>query len=252
MTFGKFYDLIFENQDKFADFGDDWHDYIVYTDSFSKEELKEAIAFFGLSYSFPIKNKIIKLNKGQEEIWLEYDGDDEFIVWAKSEDDILSTIYSMQDYQILQLVGIDEDDIYIGAQESTLRDIKEHPGSVYHYTTEEKREAIQKSGGMNGSYGTGLTNRSSHGIFTSSDPEEHAVGTYGDVCLELNLTEFMKANNLPKLDISLEPEVLETELQNLLLYKLELPNENEASQDMSAFTLIIHHDIPLKYIRRLD
>ncbi len=65
-------------------------------------------------------------------------------------------------------------------------------GTYYHYTTLEKWEKIQRKGYMFTSSGTGLYNRHQVGIFTSTDAEEYAIGTYGDVLLQLDVTSYLK------------------------------------------------------------
>jgi hypothetical protein len=248
MQFPEMYSILFEN-DNIEDF-DDWTEWLDYNDmDIDLNDFKSLVEKFHLKVEHIIKNKIAKISDGNNAMYLEFFPESQtFDVWAKDEDDLTDTIQSLQDYQILELLGIDEDDVYISGWECSIKDAREHPGVTYHYTTEEKWEQIQKHGGLIGSYGSGLTNQSAYGIFTTIDAEELAIGTYGDVCLELNLSEFQKDNKLKELDVNPEPEVLEVELRNLLLNKFNIESQDEASSDMSTFTMIVNHAIPLKYI----
>ena len=225
-----------------------WDDYLDYESDLSKEDLINMKNKFGCSIVAKLNNKILVVSDDRKTMWLEWDGDVANI-WASDKDDVNSNLYRMSDSELLDLAGVQEDDIYLDGWECTWGDAKEHPGTVYHYTTEEKWEEIQKSGGLNTSYGTGLTNRNASGIFTSIDPETHADGTYGDVCLAIDLQKFKENNKLDKLDIAPEPEIIETALQNLVKYALDMgDSDNEASQDMSPYTMIVNHYIPIKYV----
>ena len=144
--------------------------------------------------------------------------------------------------------------MYNGWNECTLEEMRKNPGKVYHYTTEEAWEKIQSHGGMKGSSGTGLTNRGSHGIFTSTNPEVYAEGTYGNICLELNLEAFKNDSRLPELNLSYEPEVDEYLLREYVWSELKIESRDEidSSGGMSPYTIIVGHNIPLKYIRTVD
>lgn len=215
------------------------------------DELQQLRTKYNLTVDQPISRKIVKFSDNNNSVWFSFDEKTQtFDVMAHSDDDMCQKIYHLDDSEILEILGISEEDIYISGWECTIRDAGENPGSVYHYTTEEAWEKIQKTGKMIGSYGTGLTNRGAHGIFCSVDPDVYADGTYGNICLEINLSEFKKDHNLPKLDLIPEPEILENELKNVLVHKLGLDNcEHESSSDMSGFTIIVQHQIPLKYIK---
>ena len=217
------------------------------------EDFKKLIQKYKLSYVHIIKNKIAELTDGQSKVYLEFDlKSNELDVWAWNLDEVSNKIENMDDFDILNLLGLSEEDVYISGWECTIKDAQEHPGTVYHYTTEDKWDDIQLHGGMKTSYGTGLTNRGAVGIFTSVDAEEHALGTYGDVCLAIDLSSYKTDNNISRLNLSPEPEVLETELKNILANKFGLDDISESSSDMSIFTMIVGHGIPLKYIKRIN
>jgi len=249
MKFSEMYSILFEN-DNIQD-ADDWTEWLYYNDTdIELNEFKSLVDKFHLKVEHIIKNKIAKVSDGNNQMYLEFFPEHQtFDLFARDEDDLTDTIQRLQDYQILELLGINEEDVYMSGWERTIKDARENPGTTYHYTTEEKWDAIQEHGGLIGSYGSGLTNRSAHGIFTTIDAEELVIGTYGDICLELNLSQFQKDNNLKELDVNPEPEVLEVELRNSLLSEFGIESQEEAFSDMSPFTMIVNHAIPLKYIR---
>jgi hypothetical protein len=129
---------------------------------------------------------------------------------------------------MLDLLGISENDVYISGWQCTIKNAKENPGTVYHYTTVDKWQKIQETSVLKQSRGTGLTNRSSYGIFTSVDSEEYAIGTYGDICLSLNLSQFKNDSNLNELELSPEPEVIENELRNATAHRLDIQKNFES------------------------
>ena len=221
----------------------------------SLEKFKEMVPILNLQYTHIIKNKIIEVTDGKDIVYLEFDLKyQDFDIWAWNKDEVVDKILNMSDYQILDLLGIEENDVYISGWECTIKDAQEYPGTVYHYTTEDKWEEIQSHKEMTQSHGTGLTNRNILGIFTSVDPEEHAIGTYGDICLSIDLANFKSSNSLSKLNLSPEPEVLENELHNCLIGKFRITDELEIdnSGGMSSLTMVVHHNIPLQFIKRVN
>lgn len=213
-------------------------------------EFKKFIERFELTYEHLIQNRIILVTDGDEKVYFEFYEDGElFTVLAESADDMQQEVINMSDSKMLDWLGIEETDVYIDGWETTIKDAQENPGTVYHYTTEEGLEKIEKSKVVNPSYGTGLTNRHARGIFTSVDPEEYAMGTYGDICLALNLSQYKEDQGIDRLDLYPEPEVLEVSMRNLLYHRLQLDTpSDEASSDMSIFTMIVGHAIPFKYV----
>jgi len=165
-------------------------------------------------------------------------------------DNVEEKIEYMDDAQILNILDKEEEDIYINGWECTTNDLQENPPIVYHYTTEENWEEIQESGELEGYSGTSLGNRSISGIFTSLDSEEYATGSYGNVCLKLDLPKFKKDLALTKLELYPEPEVFEKDLKNSL--KQYFPNMESTSLDSSSgvsdLTVIVGHSIPIEYI----
>jgi hypothetical protein len=250
MKFNELHSLIVENDA--IDEYDDWTDWLEWNETdITQEELSQLIKTFQLSLEAIIDGKILKLSDDNTTFYLEtFPEHDSFDVWSE-EKDVEETIARMREDQILDFLGISEENLWIGGWESTIEETRQSPPTVYHYTTEKKWKAIQKEGEMFTSYGTGITNRSASGIFTSLSPEEHAIGSYGDVCLEIDLASFKKENGLSELDINPEPEVLEVTLQNALLNKFGIESYREPSSDMSELTVIVNHSIPVKYIKEI-
>lgn len=188
---------------------------------------------------------LLLIKENEEEFWFErVNGKYDYV------SDIIQFIYDSDESKILNILGIEEENVYV-LEMGTLQEIRESPGIVYHFTTEEKWSDIKKDGYMIGSRGTGLTNKVSYGIFTTTDPEEYATGTYGNVLLKIDLQSFKEENGLSQLNIELEPEWFETIIKNSLASKLQIEHEFENSNDTSPFTLIINHKIPVKYIERI-
>lgn len=249
MRFSDLYKVISEENEY-----EDWTDYLYYN-SIEKDKIDEFAKNNNISFEFYLNSYYLKFYDSNNSIWLEYDSNnDSYDQIEKSDSDMANQIDSIPDHLKLELLKITEDDIYIDGWECRIGELREYGGTVYHYTTEEGWENIQKSKEMRGSYGTGITNRSAYGIFTSIDPEEHAIGTYGDVCLEIDLTEFKKKIGIEKLNLDPEPDVLDYAINNSFASALDLSDEytSEVPSDMSIFTVIVNHNIPLEFIKRLN
>ncbi len=250
MNFDKLHSIILrEEKDPIAE-AEDWYEWVNWNDTdITLEEYQQLKDKFNLVSDHIIKNKIAKLYDEQNTVYLEFFPEHQtFDVWAKDDEDVEETVMRLPESEALELLGIEEDDVWMGHWECTIKDAQEFPGMVYHYTTPEKWEEIQEHGGLIPSYGSGLTNRNASGVFTTCDPEELEVGTYGDVRLDIDLARFKTENNLPKLEINPEPEVLEVELHRNLLSKFGIDSREEVSSDMSPYTMIVNHFIPVEYI----
>ena len=224
---------------------DNWYEYIKYFDNeLQQEELTKLISRFDLKLTPYFDGKILNLSDRKENIYLEYDKENEMFDPIK---DINDWIYNK-----IHNLDINVDNIYNGHLESTLKDFKENPSSVFHYTTEEKRDLIKQSGKMVGSYGTGINNRSAYGIFTTINAEEYQDGTYGNICLQLDLPSFKKNSNIKELYLSYEPEIEEYLIRDYVLRVLEINDfHNDHPSDMSPYTIIVNHIIPIQYIKEI-
>jgi hypothetical protein len=245
-------DLITENEEDInADLYDNWQEYLDYNQyDLPKEEIIKLKNKFNLDVKQYLKF-VFKLSDNKNSEYIIYDPKNETFEYIK---DIKQWIYDLNDAEMEELLGHGAESIYNGWIEGTLSDLKTHPGKLYHYTTEENWELIQQSGELQGSSGTGITNRYSHGIFTSVDPEEHASGTYGDVCLEIDMDAFKQANSLAAVDLSYEPDIEEYLMRDLIRYKLELEDmeiQLDSSGGMSPYTIIVEHTIPIQFIKKI-
>lgn len=228
-----------------SDQWDDWYEYLDYfSGDVGKDEILKIIRKHRLTGKTYFNKQIVELTDKKQKVYLEYDNDTDTASLIK---DIDQWVYDV-DYSTL---GIDPDTMYNGHVESTLKDLKQSPGKVYHYTTEDGWELIQQDGKMVGSYGTGINNRGAYGIFTSVDPEEYANGTYGNICLELDLQRFKEDTNLQELNLEFEPEVEEQLIREYIRYTLGIENDDYVSSDISSYTVIVNHVIPLDYIKEL-
>lgn len=220
-------------------------------DSFSasryipKDELDEIIQKQKLH--FEVFSDLLKVNHDGQDYWFEDDGDGD----CQLVKDIKQWIYDISESEALDILQLKEEDIYIAGIESTLKELRDNPVALFHWTTEDAWKDIQKHGVIKGSYGTGINNRSAYGLFTSVDPDEYSDGSYGNVCLEINLEAFHRDEG-ESLNLSAEPEMLERAIRETLADKMGVMESFEASSDISPFTVVVNNEIPLKYVHRLD
>lgn len=225
------------------------------------ESVKEALEFEGRYVAREIIEQLVakkqlKVDNIAGLLKIEEDGK---VFFFEDDDDSLSFINdpcswisNMQMDNALEILGSTEDKLYMSAIGCSLKDLRQNPGSTYHWTTEKGWGIIQSTGKLLGSYGTGINNRSAYGIFTSIEPDEYAGGTYGDVCLEIDLAAFQKDSGQGELELDVEPEILENTIKESLAYKLGVECHVDEPNDVSPFTVIVNHVIPLKYVKRLN
>jgi hypothetical protein len=236
---------LLESETTDSDQWDDWIEYLHYFDyDIEKSEIKKLIDKFQLQWKNYFNGTVLSLSTETETRYLTYDEKNNTY---EPITDIDQWFYKLDASEL----GIDPDTLYNGHVESSLKDFKKNPGTVYHYTTEDGWEEIQSDKQIIGSSGTGINNRSAYGIFTSVDPEEYATGTYGDVCLEINLNQFKIDSGLLELNLTFEPEVEEYLLQEYVSHTLNLQMEPNISSDISPYTVVVNHNIPLKYINQI-
>lgn len=231
---------------------DNWTDYLDFESGDIKEnQLPSFIEYFDLQSIHYLNDNYLNLRDSQSSYWFQKN-DDLYEKQAESDEDMKSDIHRIDDHIKLELMGLTEDNLYIGGWECTIGEFRSEGGLAYHYTTEEKWEKIQKTKELRTSYGTGLTNRNANGIFASVSPDTYAEGTYGDILLEIDLTRFKNDYNIERLDLSPEPDVLEAAINNSFANSLGFDDYDEyISSDMSEETVIIGHVIPLKYVKQL-
>lgn len=245
--------LILENEEEInSNLWTDWTEYISEIEyDIPLEEIKKLIKRFDIQFEKYFE-KIACLFNGNEKIYLLYDPKNKTLDYIK---DIFDWIYQLNDYEMENLLGLSIDKIYNGWTESTLEDMAKDPGKLYHYTTEDKWQEIQESGILKTSYGSGLTNQGTSGIFTSVSPETYADGVYGNVCLEIDVSKFIQSNNIPAANLEYEPSVAEYLLRTAIRDKMNLENEMNIEMDYSSgdspYTIIVGHKIPIQFVRRL-
>ena len=230
---------------------DEWDNWYDYLEDLSYEINKDVISKLIKKYNLHGKSffdgKIAKLWDTKKEMYLRYDIENKTADVIKN---IEEWIYTIDNDTCIEL-GIDSDTIYNPWTECNIKDLCENPGYVYHYTTDENWEEIKVDGKLIGSRGTGINNRYSHGIFASIDPETYANGTYGDICLELDLARFINYSGLTKLNLSFESDVTEYLIHTYIKDTLELENSDDVPSDISPYTIIVGHTIPMRFIKSI-
>jgi hypothetical protein len=210
-----------------------------------KDTILKLVNKYDLNYKSYLNNVIFKLYDNKKTRYLEYDKENETFDFIS---DIYDWVYSVREND-LPTIGLEPTSLYNAWAEGSIETLSKNPGIVYHYTMSETYdEFIKPSGVLKGNYGSGLTNRYIHGIFTSVDPEIYADGTYGDLCLKINLDLFLKESGLTELNLEFEPDVYEYLIKNYIFSELEIEDTSEIPSDMSPYTVIVGHVIPLKYI----
>jgi len=224
-----------------SDQWDDWEEYLDYFEyEIEKGEVSKLIKKHNLKGKGYFNQRVVVIF-GKPPVYLIYDADNETFDLIK---DIQQWIYDVDVSDF-----IDPDTIYNNWVESSLKDMRANPGKVYHYTTPEKWALIQQDGKMVGSYGTGINNRGAYGIFTSTDPEEYAMGTYGEICLELDLDSFKRESGLPELNLDFEPETVDYLSRNYMASALEIEMRDDIPSDISPYTVVVNQVVPIKYIK---
>lgn len=246
MKFQNLYNLLLENSEKFSQY-ETWDEYLDDEDSLNLSEIPEFEAKFNLSVTGYFEDFYLNIRDNKTSYWLEKDDDDYYVI-EKSDSDMENHCLGIPERTKLELLNLTEDDLYLSGWDSTIGDAKENPGKVYHYTTEDKWRAIQESGELNPSWGTGLTNRNTSGIFTSVSPETFADGSYGDVMLIIDLQSYKEKFNIPKLDLEPEPDILEDAINSAFFHKLDFHYDSDYSSDMSPETMIVGHSIPVEFV----
>ena len=198
-----------------------------------------------LHFEWKLNKNILILNG---DTYLSYTKIDHTFYYIKN---IASWVADLSDSEVYDLVG-EPDDIYNDHVGASLNDYRKSPGVVYHYTSEAAWESIKQDGYLNGSSGTGRTNRYVSGVFTTTDSEELEDGVYGDVLLEIDLPRLLRDH--PDTRLSFEPEVEECLSRQMVVGALGLEDqinmEPDNSGGMSYSTVIIGAAIPVGYIYR--
>lgn len=124
-----------------------------------------------------------------------------------------------------------------------------NPYPLFHATSEEKAESIEKEGLVPKSETRGISNRSvGFAVFTTSSYDEAVTGTYGPVIFEID-TQAMKQDNYTPF-VELEPNIAEINARQEIAEMLGIDFYAQYDSDMSPHTVIVNGPIPLKYIAR--
>lgn len=228
----------------------------------SLNDIKKISEEYKLSTQFKLKNNIICISDESESIELYFLKDlntNYYDLIASTKDELENWITDVSINTIQEIIyPVSEENIgnpWIDDGLS-IKQLKENSVKLYHYTSEENWDDIQAEKILKMSYGTSLTNRGTFGIFCTTDPETYADGTYGNICLEIDINEFKNGENIKDINLEYEPDVEDYLLRSYLIYNLSHENISEdiiyVPSDVSMNTIIIGHNIPIQYIKQLD
>lgn len=127
------------------------------------------------------------------------------------------------------------------------------PPPLYHATTEELAETIEREGLEARSATRGISNRGvGAAVFTTTDLDEAVQGYYGEVIFEVDTGAMKKAGDTPF--VSQEPDVEQYELERLLAAQLDYDDyaPSDIESGMSPWTIIVHGSIGPQYLRRVE
>ena len=134
------------------------------------------------------------------------------------------------------------------------KDFAESPGVLFHATTEENAESIEKEGLEPRSETRGLTNRSvGEAVYTTENEDSARSGTYGDVVFRIDL-EAMKKDGVPLPEAEKEPAAFEYEARESVAYALGVEDFHQDGSGDGADdpeTVVLHGSIPAKYLKRI-
>ena len=168
------------------------------------------------------------------------------VVWRRHLDEDRITVEDSA--AILEAYDLDPAD-YLELP-NPLANFWKHPVPLYHATTEDHVEAILEEGLRPRSLSRGLRNRGvGAAVFTTSDLEQTAMGTYGDVVFEIDTVTMARDGYTPT--VAQEPDVVEAEGLNSLAWAFGLEDFN-AEPENDPSTVIVEGAIPPEYLRRLD
>ena len=123
----------------------------------------------------------------------------------------------------------------------------EYPIDLYHATTKENWQSIKKNGINPMCKTRGIGNKSVKcAVFTTTEKESLMDGAYGDIIIKID-THKMKMDSKTPL-VSKEPEIEEYDSNMLLAHKLGFRIQLDIPSDIYPNTVIVHEEIPVKYI----
>jgi len=124
-----------------------------------------------------------------------------------------------------------------------------NPFPVYHATSEENWNLIQKTRIDQRDKTRGIENRSTgSAVFTSDNPDD--IEPYGNVIIEINTKQMKQDGYMPT--VSKEEPIEEAEKREAIAHMIGLEDfYAEVEQGISPTTIIFFGHIPSKYLRKL-
>lgn len=167
---------------------------------------------------------------------VEWDGEDKYPSYRKKDD---------------WVERVDPSDYFPDYEDNLNKEFWDSGGEVYHATTEENADEIEKHGIEARNRTRGLSNRSTgSAVFTTTDIEDTAIGSYGDEVFAIDTGAMKRDKYTPY--TAQEPDVVEAELRSALAWALGIQNyEPEREYGMDPTTVAIFGNIPAKYVRRM-
>lgn len=188
------------------------------------------------------------------------------------DDDTLVPMRENDDEEDEENEGVDENKLFnsdsylddvaeqLGWKENFSESFWQYPQILYHCTTPENVESIQTKGLSRKSETRGLTNRHTPpAIFTTVELDEvpHLQSYYGTSVFKIN-TQLMKQEGYMP-EVSKEPEWERAHKLSFVFQKLGKKEEHtyperfvDSSDGVSDYTVIIHGNIPPKYLSLME
>lgn len=124
----------------------------------------------------------------------------------------------------------------------------QYPQKLYHATPNKNLKSIIKHGLKAVSESRGLSNRSiGNAVFSSLNPD--VIDAYGDTIFEIN-SQLMKSNGFMPY-VSQEPEIEENQYISSIMHMIDEEYNFDIESGMDYETVIIHDNIPSKYIKQI-
>jgi len=192
-----------------------------------------------------LKSHSVKYHKSKigEEFYIGFsDGQDNYVIHDMA--------YVPEIQKLINFVYTDKAELLYEESEFN-KEFWNNPVPLYHATKEQNWRMIQQDGKISKKCESrGYTNRSvSCAVFTTENMDELVRGSYGNIILELDMNRMKNDGFTPF--VSREPDVEKEEQVNNLVSRLGF-EENlsvSSSWDVSHTTVIVHDEIPIKYVR---
>ena len=150
------------------------------------------------------------------------------------------------------LADADVDKYYPNVEQRWNDEFWESPSPLYHATPKENVANILKHGLQARNQTRGLSNRAvGSAVFTTSESEETAQGSYGDTVFEIDMEAMAQLPDRPF--VSQEPPILEAELREALARLMGFEDYyDEPSSDISPYTVIIYGEVPPQFLTVME